>query len=191
MDGAQLYQGFAVELNLGSRLVGFTTGTGNSDSLTSFGGLQGGFMLGYKISRVTVGLGLELTRVAVGSGGTNMSDTSSADTAFELVPGVRVAIFRSPEKRVEMYGALDIGLGTTAHEQSTGGNATPSSRTLLVTYRIGPGVRFWAHPQFALGGLVGVEGDFVFQRMGDTGMTMTTSTGLTSIFGQLQLLGVF
>ena len=85
LDGGQVHQGFALELNISSRL--FTiAGVGTT---ISFGALRGGFMAGYKLGRIIFGLGFDLSRVATGSSSPG-SDNSQADTAIFFVPGVKV-----------------------------------------------------------------------------------------------------
>lgn len=190
LDGAQVHQGFALELNVGSRLFSIA-GAGTT---LSFGALQGGIFAGYKISRVIVGLGFDLSRVASGSSTGGGSETSQADTAILFTPGIRVAIVRSAENRVELFGQFDLGFGTTIHEDHPNQPNAPDRSVFNLVYRIGPGVRFWAHPQFGISAAAGLEGDFAFNTITQNGLggqTQHTSTGLTSIFAALQLTGVF
>jgi hypothetical protein len=188
LEGEQIHHGFALEVRLASRLFSFSSGT----SALSIGALQGGIFAGYKISRVIFGLGFDISRVATGASGGGGADTSAADTAFHFTPGVQVAIVRSALKRVEMFGEFDIGFGTTIHEQKPS-VPMPDTSTFLLNYQVGPGVRYWPHPQFAVSGLAGVEGDFSWVSTTPTGGGPTTknSSGLTSIFAQLQMMGVF
>jgi len=187
VPAGQKRNGFTLETHIGTQVVNLT-GVGN------VGLIQGGVFAGYKIDRFIFGLGFDLARVA-----TSMSqpggDTSQADTVFEFVPGVRVAIVRSKDQRVELFGEFDLGLGTTVHEQSPTPANQPSRTNFNLSYQIGPGIRFWAHPQFAIGALVGVRGDYAYEKDSSTilGTTTTTSTSSTTtgIFAALQLLGVF
>ena len=57
----------------------------------------------------------------------------------------------------------------------------------------GPACAIGSHPQFAFGALAGVAGAFAWDmRDGNGGApSTTTSSGLTSIFAQLQVMGVF
>src|SRR5690349_13369670 len=82
LDGGQKHSGFALELNIGTRLLTIAnTGTGGTN--IDIGALQGGIFFGYKISRVIFGLGFDLSRVAQGSStsGVANSDATSASTA--------------------------------------------------------------------------------------------------------------
>jgi len=185
-DGGQADHGVVAEARLGSELISLATG-GTGSSVT-FAGVSGGVFGGYKIKRIIFGLGFDVTRVASGSSTGNVS-TSSANTSIAFVPGLSVAIVRSADKRVELFGEFDMGFGTTV------GDAVATGESIFrFSYDVGPGVRYWVHPQFAFGALAGVNGAFTWDTRsnGGTGMPSTTaSTGVTSIFAQLQFMGVF
>jgi len=185
-DGGQADHGVVAEARLGSELISLATG-GTGSSVT-FAGVSGGVFGGYKIKRIIFGLGFDVTRVASGSSTGNVS-TSSANTSIAFVPGLSVAIVRSADKRVELFGEFDMGFGTTV------GDAVATGESIFrFSYDVGPGVRYWVHPQFAFGALAGVNGAFTWdtRSSGGTGMPSTTaSTGVTSIFAQLQFMGVF
>ena len=187
LDGGQIDHGVVVAARLGSELLNL--GGSTTTGMTSFvvGGLQGGIFGGYKIKRVIFGLGFDLSRVATGTsaGGSTMS---TATTSILFSPGVSVAIVRSSDKRVELFGQFDLGFGTTV------GDAIATGESVFrLNYDLGPGVRYWVHPQFAFGALAGLNGSFLWDtRAAMNGMPSTTSsTGLTSIFAQLQFMGVF
>jgi outer membrane protein with beta-barrel domain len=184
----QKRNGFAAEMHIGTQLFSLGTGMGT----TSFGVVQGGVFLGGKIDRVVVGLGFDLGRVASGTSVTGGGDSSQASTAIMFTPGVRVAIVRSHDQRVELFGEFDMGFGTLVNEQSPAPMAGgPSTSRFRFAYDVGPGVRFWVHPQFAISGFTGVQGQFEYDSTTQAGVTQKTSSGLTSIFAALQLLGVF
>jgi hypothetical protein len=181
--------GFAAEMHIGTQLFSLGTGMGGT---TSFGVIEGGVFLGGKIDRVVVGLGFELGRVANGSSVTGGGDQSQASTSIMFVPGVRVAIVRSHDQRVELFGQFDLGFGTLVNEQSPAPmGPQPSTSRFRFSYDVGPGVRFWVHPQFAVAGFTGVAGQFEYDSTSQAGTTLKTSSGLTAIFAALQLMGVF
>src|SRR5262245_29574319 len=106
----QKRSGFALEVHMGTQLVSLGgIGGGAPAAIGLFGG---GFFAGYKIDRIIFGLGFDLARVA-SSMSVPGADTSQAQTAFFFTPGIRVAILRSHDQRVEMTGQFDLGLGTT------------------------------------------------------------------------------
>ena len=185
-DGGQADHGFVAEARLGSELISIATGTTPGSSLT-FAGVQGGVFGGYKIKRFIFGLGFDIARVATGTSAGNTT-TSAATTSIAFVPGLSVAIVRSADKRVELFGEFDMGFGTTVGDSVTNGESI-----FRLSYDVGPGLRYWVHPQFAFGALAGVNGAFAWDtRSAMGGMpSTTTSSGVTSIFAQLQFMGVF
>jgi len=187
----QKRNGFVLELHMGTQLVSLGgVGGGAPAALGLFGG---GFFAGFKLDRIMFGLGFDLARVATGASAPG-ADMSNDTTAFFFTPGIRIAILRSHDQRVEMTGQFDLGLGTTTTEQSPSpmGNQDQVVRFNLY-YNLGPGVRFWVHPQFAIGAVTGVHGDFAYLKttppMSNVSTTQTST--VTSIFCALQLLGVF
>ena len=188
LDGGQAEHGVVVEARLGSELVTLVTTGPISTTVSTLSGLKGGIFGGYKIKRVIFGLGFDIARTASGTsvsggGGT----TTTATTSVLFTPGVSVAIIRSADKRVELFGQFDLGFGTSV------GDAIAAGESIFrLNYDVGPGLRFWAHPQFAFGAFAGLDGAFVWDSRANTGAgTTSTSSGLTSIFAQLQVTGVF
>jgi hypothetical protein len=183
--------GFALETHIGTQLV--AVGGLGAGAPTTIGLFSGGFFAGYKVDRFIFGLGFDLARVA-SSMSVPGADTSQAQTAFFFTPGIRVAILRSHDQRVEMTGQFDLGLGTTTEEQSPSPMGPQNSEVRFrLYYNLGPGVRFWVHPQFAIGAVTGVHGDFAYTKVTPPGSNTSTSTQstVTSIFAALQLMGVF
>lgn len=189
LDGGQADHGVVVEAKLGSELVSVATGGIGTGSTLTFAGVQGGIFGGYKIKRFIFGLGFDLTRVASGTSMSGAGTTSTATTAFSFAPGLSVAILRSADKRVELFGQFDMGFGTTV------GDAVANGESIFrFDYDVGPGVRYWVHPQFAFAAFTGVDGAFEWDSHAANGPgnpSTTTSSGLTSIFAQLQFMGVF
>jgi hypothetical protein len=105
---------------------------------------KGELFLGYKLSRVVFGLSVDFT-TATASGRTTASMLFS--------PEVQIAMARSGDGRVEMLGVIRAGAGTVIT-----GQGTPP---LVLGYEVAPGVRYWAHPQFAASVLAGVAGTHV------------------------------
>jgi hypothetical protein len=182
-DEGQKDRGFAFDVHLGTRLVDLA-------GVANIGSVSGGFFAGYKIGRVIFGVGLNLSRFADSRSVTNTT-VGEADTSFLFVPGVQVAIVRSADKRVELYGEFDLGLGTSIHTEDPAPTNEPDRTVFLLNYRLGPGVRFWLHPQFAINMLVGVAGDFSFETVSMGNSSVRSSAGVTSIFTNLGAMGVF
>jgi len=122
---------------------------------------------------------------------TGMSETTTARTSILFSPGVRVALLRSRDQKVELFGEVDLCLGHTFLSPSPD-NGTDTSNFHL-TYTLGPGLRYWVHPQLALSALAALNGQFEFDSTHVSGSTITTttSTGLTNIVAALQVTGIF
>jgi hypothetical protein len=187
LDGGQVDHGVVVEARIGTELVELVTTGVTGTTASTLSGLQGGIFGGYKIKRVIFGLGFDLARTASGTT-TGNTTTTAATTTLLVTPGVSVAIVRSADKRVELFGQFDMGFGTTVGDSVANGESI-----FRLAYDVGPGLRFWAHPQFGFGAMAGVAGMFAWDSHPATAgnPSTTTSSGLTSIFAQLQVLGVF
>jgi Outer membrane protein beta-barrel domain len=180
LAGAQKERGIVAEIHLGSQLVAL----GNvGQNPLAIAGLEGGLFGGYKFDRVIVGLGLSLTRTENGSNPGNMP-FSQAQTQLLLVPGARFALLRSADARVELFGEADFGFGHVFFEATGGGNS-PSN--FQFRYQLGPGLRYWLHPQLAFSALAGLRGDYTWQGTGN----VSTNSDITSIFATLAFTGVY
>ena len=161
-------RGFALEIHLGTRVAPLDLGIGGTYGLPV---MDGGFFAGYKFGRFMVGGTLEYGRVAHDSDGGN---DSSADRLL-VMPGVRIAILRSADERVELYGQADVGFGHAWVTDQDGAH--------VIAFQVGPGIRLWFHPSFAASAMVGLRGEH-YVRDDD-------STGYTGIYASLAFTGVF
>jgi hypothetical protein len=147
-------RGFALESSIGLQVGSTPVGAI---------GLRGNLFAGYEIGRVIVGLDLQL-------GGSFGAYGDSSATQFVLAggPGVRIALVRSSDRRLELVGQLDIGAGHTFGGSGPGWDAVlglPPGATLgndsvQVYGALGPAIRYWLHRQFAVQSSVLVRGDY-------------------------------
>jgi hypothetical protein len=172
------------------------------DAATTFTntGLQGGLFGGYKIDRFTVGLFLDIQHIGTSSmqvAGNNQSSGSRGDTSFLLGPGFQGAILRSKDQRIELIGTFQIGFGrtvtSTANDPAVPDMYRPESNTsnFHLAYSFGPGLRYWAHPQFALTLASGFAADHVFFKQDNPSGRRADQQNLVSMYGTLGALGVF
>jgi hypothetical protein len=172
-DGVQKRTGIAAEVHLGSRFAVLGGGIGIGAPVDA---LTGGLFAGYKIDRIVIGLGFDFFGYWAGTGG-----GSSNDVAFLVTPGIRAALVRSSDGRVELTGQADLGFGHTFVSGAAG------TSNFEVRVDAGPGLRYWVHPQLAVTALGGVDVDYGISTAGGTTSTET----LISVFGSLAFLGVF
>ena len=185
----QLESGFAIEVGAATQqlLIGDT-------DVIGFNTLRGGLMLGYKAGPLLVGVAFELVSFtdSVSSGG---SDFSRSFTSLAVVPGIRFAFARSADHRAELFGALDLGIGTMWEgREDAECEADPSlcesdESILRYVYGVGPGVRYWMHPQVALVVTSGVRGDIISSSQDDSDRTETVH--VLGFSASLGLVGLF
>ena len=161
-------RGFALELHLGTRVTPVTVTGGVSFAAPL---VDGGFFAGYKLGRFMIGGSLEYGRAAYDP---DPGEKQSADRLL-IMPGVRIAILRSADERVELYGQADVGFGHYWVTDEEGPH--------VVCFQVGPGVRIWFHPNFSASAMVGLRGEH-YVRDDD-------STGYTGIYASLAFTGVF
>lgn len=160
-------RGFALEINLGARITPVDLGVASFQVPL----LHGGFFAGYKLGRFMIGGTFEYARAASDP---DFGDKDSADR-FVFMPGVRVAILRSADERVELYGQADVGFGHYWLSDQDGAH--------VVQFQVGPGVRLWFHPNFAAAAMFGLRGEhYIYD---------DASYGFTGLFASVALTGVF
>lgn len=193
----QKTRGLAVYLTIGGRYVLANPDAATTLSNTSF---QGGLFAGYKIDRIVIGLGFDLSHIGTTTqyaSGSSQSSGSRGDTAFLLGPGIQAAILRSADLRIELIGAFQIGFGRTFTSTRNDPAIPPqygpenNSSNFHLAYQIGPGLRYWAHPQFALTVGSGISGDHLFFTQNNPSGNKADQVNAVSLYGTLGALGVF
>lgn len=168
-DG-QKENGFVLEVDVGTQIVSL----GGGVAFPLFSALEGGFFAGFKAGDLQLGLGIEFARVHTSSGGPG---GDRDETPIVVQPGLRYTFVHSDDHRVDLYGEVDVGIGHSFND--------PDVNNIVLRYAVGPGVRFWIHPQFALAALTGVNGIFYWTN-GPWSLNDTHA-----VFASIALLGVF
>tara|TARA_R110002096_G_scaffold77896_9_gene183429 strand:- start:10994 stop:11269 length:276 start_codon:yes stop_codon:yes gene_type:complete len=70
---------------------------------------------------------------------------------------MRFRIATTADKDVELFVQADVGAG----QSTLAGENVESVRLLRYTYFSGLGVNMWLHPQFAIGGRLGIRGEAI------------------------------
>lgn len=193
----QKERGLVLFSSFTARLFMIAADGSNTPSQTA---LQGGVFGGYKLNRLIVGLGFDLSSfditVKFKDGGNSTSSVIS-NTGFLFSPGAQLALISSADRRTELIGLGQIGLGSifsrTYQDPELPIELRPENneRTFYLTYRVGPGLRFWAQPQLALSLITGVAGDYLFTFLDNPSGNRTDQRGSTAFFINLGALGVF
>lgn len=193
----QKRNGFVAYLSLTGR---YTFITPDAASTLTNTGLQGGLFAGYKLDRYVVGLFVDVQHIGTSTmqvAGNNQSSGARGDTSFLLGPGFQGAILRSKDQRIELIGTFQIGFGrtvtSTSNDPEVPGMYRPESNTsnFHLAYSFGPGLRYWAHPQFALTLASGFAADHVFFKQDNPSGRRADQQNLVSMYGTLGALGVF
>src|SRR5204862_7243167 len=89
---------------------------------------------------------------------------SADNTSIYIGPGARWAFLRSADGQIELLAVGDLlyRVSIAGGVVDTATNSTKSTTTHGVAFGLGPGIRYWLHPQLAIGTVVGVRGDFLF-----------------------------
>jgi hypothetical protein len=186
---AQVENGFALEASLAGRTSVLTVANNLNNVGLPGNGLATGLFAGYKASRLIIGLGLEFFNATLTTSAGNVSTTTST-SAFLIGPEVMFAVFRAADNRVDLF--LDAALHFGHEFIPAQGNPPPPMQpsNFLLSYQIGPGVRFWAHRHFAIQGLTGFAGE-LFHEIPPAGANASGDLSVHGILGQFGMLGVF
>lgn len=185
--------GFVIQANVGGRvgLIDTISGSGTGTSSVSALGnnLDVGLLLGFKMGRVILGLGLDFINFTINTNSSVVGTPSSTTAAsvFLLVPEVQAAIVRSADRRVEMIGDFALGMG---HLFESGPGFTSTDSNFLLSYQVGPGVRYWPHRHFAVQALAGFAGNVYFD-LPPAGTTTSENYQAHSLFASLGAMAVF
>jgi hypothetical protein len=145
--------------------------------------VRSGVFLGHQSGRVIFGVAFDLIRASRHTDYEGSSDSRS-ETQFMLLPGLRVSLARSQDRKTEVFGQFDFGWGMRLYGGDTEGD--PATNYQLM-YQIGPGLRYWVHPQLSFGGVAGLRGEFDHVGDGD----VSRGFGTTSIFSSFQVTARF
>jgi len=181
--------GFALEVKLesGQTLI---------DNNFALPTMQAGIFLGHHSDPLTIGVGFELGSItdshseSNGMGGS--TNTSQTITTVLVMPGIRFRLVRSSDRRTELLGQLDAGVGATFMSTTPSMGSDPPS-THRLRLQGGPAIRHWIGRSFAVGGTAGIRYDRQSRTTDNGSGSFTSEMTLsnTGIFGSLQITAVF
>lgn len=202
----QVRRGVAFQVSLANAALSDELSlTPSAEKPSPFDSLEDGLLVGYKLDRFVIGLGLDFMRSSttrtlilpdVSPEPTTLSTTTHT---FVVYPEVQFAIARSENARAELYGVASAGLGTWGTEIKREGPlayvpSTDGPVQLRARWRIAPGMRYWIDPHLALSLCAGVAGNHLFLDENDaaTGeVRESTSKHTFSLFTQISAMAVF
>lgn len=176
----QAGRGFVISAALGVQPFAVPVLSDNGITAVGSTGFTGQVAIGYKFGRAILTLGLSL-----GSVFDKLTLQSSASTAFQVVPGLQVALVRSRDQRAELIGVLRFGAGATM--PSTSGGSSALKPDTLLFYEIAPGARYWMHTQFAFQVTAGYAGQWLITNNSTSGELI----GAHGVSASLGAVGIF
>lgn len=187
--------GFAIELGLETVVLPQTNVSGGSTVDIPL--VAPTLFLGYRLRRITLGIGLDLIRVDQSTSQTMATTTTTTDmslTNIEVAPGIRVVALESADHKTELLGVLDLGYIA----QSTGGTANNAgmSQPTASEYIVqgGVGLERWLAPSFAIGATAGIRYDLTTVPESTNGLPPGTSgsqsVSTTAMFAAFQITAV-
>lgn len=177
-------RGFALLLNVG----------------TSPSGFRGELFGGFKRGRWLFGLGVDFAENGVTrayTAGPNQSSLQQDTALFLVGPGVQLSLAGTADGRVELFGALSISAGKLVSWNSqspalpTSLQSAEDTTDFRLSWNVGPGLRWWTHPRFALHVAAGLAANHDFLWSNGPSGRFTQEQHSFTLFGNLGALGVF
>ncbi len=142
--GGPKANGLVLQVKFGTNLF-----TALNGSVASLGAISGGLLVGYKMGRMTLGLGLELAHVG-GKEGT--SDAKMSDSLMLFEPTLEY--YLAVSNPLVLYLSVGIHAGFYKHHFDPGEDSTD----IALGFHGGLGMRYFMHPRFAIGVEGGLRG---------------------------------
>jgi hypothetical protein len=123
----------------------FELGTGGLAGM-----LDGALGVGWQASTLTLGLAVDFRYTSLTEQMT-LTPSRMVERTLAVGPWFRFPLARTFDGRVELVGAVDLQVVSRAVTRNDGGPSGDDVTAWGVSARVGPGLRFWAHPHIALG----------------------------------------
>ncbi len=142
--GGPKANGLVLQVKFGANLF-----AGMNGSIASLGSLAGGLLVGYKMGRLTFGLGLEF---AYGGGKDGASDTKASESLMLFEPTLEY--YLAVSNPLVLYLSVGIHAGFYRLHFDPGEDSTDT----VLGFHGGLGMRYFMHPRFAIGVEGGLRG---------------------------------
>jgi hypothetical protein len=187
-------KGLFLLFNLGSNFQTLDTGAGT----IGLPMVQAGFVIGYKINKLLVGL-----RLDIGYAGTTIkakSDlgtdtTTDSNTYLIFAPTFQFHLFEKGPVAMYLGASFDIGpvLQRNKHVDVDGNEDTTNDDLLAVGFSVGLGFRYFFSRHFGLSVEAGLRGLWIIDVDDQPSVNIkdTTTNGTLSAYGQLGVIAVW
>jgi opacity protein-like surface antigen len=187
--------GFFLQFQLGTNFQSLSGLGANTVGLPM---VQAGFVLGYKINRILVGL-----RLDVGYAGEKTTDEAGGDksthtesnTTLILAPTFQFHLFEKGPLALYLSASFDIGpvLQRMKDVDITGDETTENDDLLAVGFTFGLGMRYFFTSHFGISVEAGLRGLWVIDTDDYPSLDakQTATVGTLSAYGQLGMIAVW
>lgn len=119
----------------------------------STGGFSGGALgLGWGVGSFAAGVALDFRHSSLSGPDVGSSTPELTESAIAFGPWMRWDMARALDGRASLFGALDVQYSSQSVATKTDASPTRAEASASgLTFRLGPGVRFWATPWVAIG----------------------------------------
>jgi hypothetical protein len=186
--GGPKQNGLVFQLKFGGNFMNIDVGGVMGGSPMIGGWLNGGFMFGYKMGRLTLGLGIELAygdhRYKTFSG-TGMIDAVDSTALVLFSPTIEFYLLMA--NPLALYLTAGIHAGFLNQHNDPGDDYTDGA----MGFHAGFGMRFFLHPRFALGVEGGFRGVWIFAKHDNATDDDDDTWGSMSFYGALVLTAIW
>lgn len=161
--------------------------------------LEGGMTFGYKFGRGMIGIGFDYTNFGQtetreifdpNTGMPTGTEEASVDVySYVIYPQFQIAMAQSADRRAELIADMSVGVGSWGTRNSLDTTPNNDESRIRLRWRVGPGVRYWVHPQVGVSMTAGITGNHML--FSGATASQDNSVSASSLFGQFGLLGVF
>ncbi len=173
-----LAKGLVFQLRIGGNLLTIVGG-----GIASW--LNSSFLFGYKLDRLVIGLGLEMTYSddALPNADPDPTESSTALVLFQPTLEYYLAI-KSP---LALYMTVGLHVGFANNHQDPGKDVTNA----MIGFHAGLGMRYFFHPRFAVGVEGGLRGVWMMIKNDEDVTTDDENTGVMSLYGAATLTAIW
>ena len=175
-------KGFFMEVGVGGQMSVYNGLTNTNQQI------GGSFLVGYKLNRLILGLGLEFMHQGTyqEDSGYNAHDVINA---MLFQPTVQFHLLESSPLALYLSAGVHVGFAVWNDTDTTQDDDTS---TTLVGFHLGMGIRYFLHPRFCLGVEAGFRGLWVMTTVDPAGpgdMKQTDAVG--AFYGRLNFAAIW
>ncbi|MDY0000932.1 MAG: hypothetical protein RBU30_06530 [Polyangia bacterium] len=178
LSGSVLDKGLVFQLRLGGNLLTILGG-----GIASW--LNGSFLLGYKMGRLTLGLGLEMTYSDESYPNADPDPTETSVALMLFQPTIEY--YLAMRGALALYATAGLHLGFLNARQDPGKDVIDP----MIGFHLGLGLRYFFAPRFAVGIEGGLRGVWLMAENDEDTNEDDENTGVLSLYGAATLTAIW